>query len=229
MNKKSHKKILVSGVFATLSFLPGCALLDMFKGSDQTAIENRAAGETSAPMTGEVLVTMKGKPAITTDTLALEKEKFLKANPQIKQAIAFMDPKAFDRNLLEGLIGQRIADEYVVSQGINQTAAYKAELKDLCESMERMLNAKHFSEKKAVNVPDSDVKAFYDANKDKLRGIMTSPGGVMAAGVEFNDGASARAFIARAKSTPGGFKKVAQDEVNATYCKKIKKYIGKYV
>jgi hypothetical protein len=212
MNKKSHKKILVSGVFATLSFLPGCALLDMFKGSGQTAIENRAAGETSVPMTGEVLVTMKGKPAITTDTLALEKEKFLKANPQIKQAIAFMNPKAFDRNLLEGLIGQRIADEYVVSQGINQTDAYKTELKDLCESMERMLNAKYFSEKKAVNVPDSDVKAFYDANKDKLRGIMTSPGGVMATGVEFSDQAAARAFAARAKAAPGGFKKTAQDD-----------------
>lgn len=212
MNKKTHKKILAGGIFATLSFLPGCALLDMFKGGGQTAIESKAAGETSTPMTGEVLVTMKGKPAITTDTLALEKEKFLKANPQIRQALGFMDPKAFDRNLLEGLIGQKIADEYVISQGINQTAAYKAELKDLCESMERMLNAKYFSEKKTVSVPDSEVRAFYDTNKDKLRGVMTSQGGIMASGIEFADGAAARAFVARAKAAPGGFKKTAQDD-----------------
>lgn len=212
MNRKAHKKILVGGVFATLSLLPGCALLDMFKGnSGQTATESRSE-ESATPMTGEVLVTIKGMPAITTDTLAVEKEKFLKANPQIKQALGFMDPKAFDRNLLEGLIGQKIADEYVTSQKIDQTAAYKAELKELCESMERMLNAKYFSEKKTVNVPDSEVRAFYESNKDKLRGVMTSPGGVMATGIEFANQAAARNFVSKAKATPGGFKKAAQDE-----------------
>ena len=212
MNKKSHKKILVGGVFATLSFLPGCALLDMFKGNSGKAVTESRSEESAEPMTGEVLVTMKGKPVITTDSLVVEKEKFLKANPQIKQALGFMDPKVFDRNLLEGLIGQKIADEYVTSQKIDQTAAYKAELKDLCESMEHMLNAKYFAEKKTVNVPDSEVRAFYDANKDKLRGVMTSPGGVMATGIEFADQSVARGFVSKAKATPGGFKKAAQDE-----------------
>ena len=214
MDKKLQKNILAGGVLVTLSFLPGCALLDTFKSGNTPITGGEIAEERrdEAPLTGEVLVTMKGRPVITTDTLTVEKEKFLKANPQIRQALGFMDPKAFDRNLLEGLIGQKIADEYVASQKINQTTAYKAELKDLCESMERMLNAKYFSEKKTVTVPDSEVKSFYDTNKDKLRGVMTSPGGVMAAGIEFNDGANARAFAARAKSTPGGFKKVAQDD-----------------
>jgi len=210
MNNKTHKKILVGGVIATLSFLPGCT--DMFKGgSAQNQTENSSTAN-RVPMTGEVLVTMKGAPAITTDSLELEKEKFLKANPQIKQALAFMDPKAFDRNMLEGLIHQKIVDEYIVSNGINASAAYKAELKDLCESMERMLNSKFFSEQKAVSVPDSEVRAFYDANKDKLRGVMISQGGVAATGIEFGDGAAARAFVARVKTAPGGFKKVAQDD-----------------
>lgn len=211
MNKKLQKKILLGGVLVTLSFLPGCALLDMFKGTSAEG-EIVKSQKSLVPLTGEVLVTMKGKPAITTDSLAVEKDKFLKANPQIKQAIAFMDPKAFDRNLLEGLIGQEIADEYVVVNHVNETAAYKAELNDLCESMKRMLNAKYLSEKIKVAVADSEVKAFYDANKDKLRGVMTSPGGVMAAGIEFNDNAAARAFASRAKTAPGGFKKVAQDD-----------------
>src|SRR5436189_4730695 len=114
MNKKLQKNILIGGVFVTLSFLPGCALLDMFKGGGTPATGGEVAEERreEVPMTGEVLVTMKGRPVITTDTLAVEKEKFLKANPQIRQALGFMDPKAFDRNLLEGLIGQKIADEY---------------------------------------------------------------------------------------------------------------------
>jgi hypothetical protein len=212
MNKKLQKKILIGGVLVTLSFLPGCALFDSSKGT--SAESGTADGRVGAvPLTGEVLVTMKGKPVITTDTLAVEREKFLKANPQIRQALAFMpDPIEFDRNLVDGLIGQKIADEYVMSHGINQTAAYKTELQDLCESMERILNAKYFGEHLTVVVPDSEVKAFYDTNKDKLRGVMTSPGGVMAAGIEFDNNAAARAFVARAKTTPGGFKKIAQDD-----------------
>lgn len=213
MNKKTHKKILVGGVLATLSFLPGCALLDMFKGNNEkTVTESSSSGGGGAPMTGEVLVTMKGLPAITTDSLAIEKEKFLKANPQIKQALGFMDPKAFDRDFLEGLIGQKIADEYVATQKINQTDTYKTELKDLCEAMEHMLNARYFNEIKKVTVSDAEVKALYDANKDKIRGVMISPGGLMATGIEFADGATARAFMARAKAAPGGFKKTAQDD-----------------
>lgn len=209
MNKKIQKKILVGGVFVTLSFLPGCALFDWFKGSGgETVTESRPV----EAITGEVLVTMKGMPIISTHTLEREKEKFLKANPQMRQALAFMDPKAFDRDFLEGLIGQKIADEYVATQGINQTEGYKTELKELCEAMEHMLNTRYFNEIKKVTISDAEVKAFYEDNKDKLRGVMTSPGGIMAAGIEFTDGAAARAFIARAKSAPGGFKKVAQDD-----------------
>jgi len=213
MNKKTHKKMLVSGVLVTLSFLPGCALLDMFKSnSEQTVTESRGSGGSSAAMTGEILVTMKGMPVVTTDTLAIEKEKVLKANPQIRQALAIMDPKPFERDLLEGLIVQKIAAEYVTSQKIHQTAAYKAELKELCDAMENMLNARYFNEMAKVAISDAEVRDFYEANKDKLRGVMTSQGGIMAAGVEFDNGAAARAFAARAKTAPGGFKKVAQDD-----------------
>ena len=208
MNNKTHKKVFVSGVIATLSFLPGCS--DMFKsGSNQVATENVSTRK-SEPMTGEVLVTMRGIPAITTDTLAQEKEKLLKANPQLRQAIAFMDAREVDRNLLDGLVHQKVVDEYIVSNGIDKTAAYQAELKDLYESMERMLNSKYFSERNPVSVSESEIRSFYDANKDKS--LRVSHGGVAATGIEFADGAAARAFAAKAKSSPGGFKKTAQDE-----------------
>src|SRR5438477_10039846 len=88
MNKKTHKNILVSGVMATLSFLPGCT--DMFKGSNtQATTENRSAENPS--MTGEVLVKINGVPAITSDSLDAEIEKLLNANPQVKAAYAAID------------------------------------------------------------------------------------------------------------------------------------------
>lgn len=212
MNKKTHKKILASGVLVALSFLPGCTLFDMFKGRSESVATESQSPENIPPMVGEVLVTMKGMPAVTTGTLAVEKEKVLKANPQIRQALSIMDPKPFERDLLEGLIVQKIATEYVVSQGLNQTATYKSELKELCDAMENMLNARYFNEMVKVTISDAEARDFYETNKDKLRGIMTSPGGIMASGIEFDNGAAARAFVSRAKVSPGGFKKVAQDD-----------------
>jgi hypothetical protein len=208
MNNKTHKKILVGSVVATLSFLPGC--VDKFKGNDnQVAAESITARE-SVPMTGEVLVTMRGVPAITTDSLEKEKEKLLKANPQLKQALAFMDSREVDRNILEGLVHQKVVDAYIIDNKIDQQPAYQAELRDLCESMERMLNSKYFSERNPVSVSEADMKNFYEANKEKT--LRISQGGIAATGIEFADGAAARAFAARAKTSPGGFKKVAQDD-----------------
>lgn len=211
MNNKISNKILVGGVVATLSFLPGCT--DMFKGSNNqatvsTATENRSSQATA--LTGDVLVTMKGVPVITTDSLEKEKEKLLKANPNLKQAIAFMDAREIDRQILEGLVHQKAIDEYVIANKIDQTAAYQAELRDLYESMERLLNSKYFTERNPVTVSEGDIKNFYETNKDKS--LKLSQGGVVATGIEFADGASARAFAARAKTSPGGFKKVAQED-----------------
>jgi hypothetical protein len=208
MNNKTRKKVFVSGVIATLSFLPGCT--DMFKGGSNQVVTENVSTRKSEPMTGEVLVTMRGVPAITTDTLAQEKEKLLKANPQLRQAVAFMDSREVDRNLLDGLVHQKVVDEYIESNGINKIAAYQAELKDLYESMERMLNSKYFSERNPVSVSESEIRAFYDANKDKS--LRISQGGIAATGIEFADEVAARAFAAKAKASQGGFKKAAQDE-----------------
>lgn len=208
MNKKTQKKILVGGVIATLSFLPGCT--DSFKGGSNQVQTEVANERESSPMTGEVLVTIKGVPAITTDSLAKEKEKLLRANPQIRQAIAFMDTKEVDRSLLDGLVHQRIIQEYLMSNGITDSAQYQADLKDLYEAQKQLLNFKYFSERIPVSVSDAEIRNFYDANKDQS--LRVSHGGVAAMGIEFADGAAARAFAARAKTAPGGFKKVAQDD-----------------
>lgn len=208
MNRKMHRKIFVSGVVAALSFLPGC--MDNSKTTTNVMPSETSNMRESSPMTGDVLVTIKGSPAITTDSLEKEKEKLFKANPQIKQAIAFMDPQELDRNILEGLISQRLIDEYIAINKINETNDYQEALKDLCAAQKQFLNLKYFSERNPVSVSDSEIKSFYEANKDKQ--LRVSQGGIAATGIEFADGAAARAFVARVKSSAGGFKKVAQDD-----------------
>jgi len=127
-------------------------------------------------LTGEVLVILNGKPVITADNLIAARKRLLNQNPNLKEALVDMGPKEFDRNLLEGLISQKVVDEYVAVQKINQTPAYKAELKDLCEAMERMLNTKYFDEMKRVTISEDEVRDFYEANKDTLPNLMISQG-----------------------------------------------------
>lgn len=202
--------MLLGGVVATLSFLPGC--IDTAKKNDDISQIATSNGVSKKALTGEVLVTMRGEPIITTDTVAAYKENLIKANPQFKQTLQVVPAKQIDRYLLEGCIGDAIIDEYVVVNKINETADYKARLKDAYKTAERMVNAEIFREAQPVSVSDAEVRSFYDTNKDKIQGLTIFQGGVAATGIEFSDGAAARAFISRAKTAPGGFKKVAQDD-----------------
>jgi hypothetical protein len=217
MNAKSHKNKLFGGVIVTLSLLPGCWLLDSFKGKgneeamEQAATMDMTPAESPVAMAGDVLVTMDGKPIITTSILAVEKENIFKSNPQIKAAIAFMDPKVLDRNLTEGLVSQAVVDRFVTDAQLNQSAAYKTELKDAFKAIERMLNAKYFSQKFNVAVSDSEARSFYDANKDVVQGLLISHGGIAAMGIPFDDEATAQAFKASVRSAQAAdFKNAAQ-------------------
>jgi hypothetical protein len=131
--------------------------------------------EKNPELTGEVLVTLHGEPIITTDSLVMEKAKLFKNNPQYLEVLHHIGLKEFERNLLEGLISQAVADEYISVTNINQTVQYKIELKEAYKSVEQMLNAKFFSESvPAVKFRDAEVLAYYDENKEKMGDDLSS-------------------------------------------------------
>src|SRR5690606_38312810 len=163
-------------------------------------------------MTGDIIVTMNGKPVITSSVLEAEKENIFKSNPQIKAAVAFMDPKVLDRNLIDGLVSQVLVDEYVSEQGLDLSAEYQAELADAFKAIKRMLNAKFFSQKFQVAVTDSEASKFYEANKDSIPGLLMSQGGIVASGIQFDNEASAKDFIAKVKLANNNFARAAQQE-----------------
>ncbi len=216
MNTKCHKKFLIGGVIASLTLLPSCALLDMFKSqSDDTAVSSsmeRSESSSAGAMTGDVIVTMNGNPIITSDTIAIEKENVMKSKPEYRAALSFMDPKVLDRNLAEGLVGQIVVDNYVAEKGLDKTSEYQQELAEITKNMKRILNAKFFSQEFPVTVTDADVKSFYETNKIAIPELTLSQGGVAASGIEFSSEADARAFINSVRASNNNFARAVQQE-----------------
>jgi parvulin-like peptidyl-prolyl cis-trans isomerase-like protein len=221
-------------IIASLVLLPGCALLDsIFGPSEKQEVKNEFESEAAQKhesvkdvavevltednsvvpdegLTGEVLVTMNGKPIVTVDSLKVEEDKLLEANPELKQMLAFMDQSQLDRNLAEGLMNQAMVDQAITEKGINKTDAYKKEIKEGFKAVERMINTKFFTQSFNIKISDADIRTYYDANKDSIPQLVVSRGGVKAMGIQFDTEAEAKAFAAQIPIQGNDMQKVAQ-------------------
>ncbi len=219
-DRRLNKHVLGFFAIASLALLPSCKLLEWFKGkpSEQCKPAVAAPAMATAPavveepvLTGDVIVSMQGKPLVTTDSLQAEKEKLIKAeNPQLKAMMAFMGPEQFDRQLSEGLMIQAIVDKYIEDNKMNKSSEYQAELQEGYKAIGRMINAKYFSAAFEVSVSAADVKSFYDKNKDVMPNLLISRGGVAALGVQFENEVQANEFAAKVKQNNNDMKKTAQ-------------------
>ncbi len=208
-----NKHVLGFFSIAALTLLPSCKLLEWFKGKpavEAPAMVTTPAVSAEPVLTGDVIVSMQGMPLVTTDSLQAEKEKLIKANPQLKAMMAFMGPEQLDRQLSEGLMNQAIVDKYIADNKMNKSSEYQAELQEGYKAIERMINAKYFSSSFKVAVSAADVKSFYDKNKDVMPNLLISRGGVAALGVQFADEVQANEFAAKVKQNNNDIKKTAQ-------------------
>ncbi|HTM06178.1 MAG TPA: peptidyl-prolyl cis-trans isomerase [Patescibacteria group bacterium] len=176
------------------------------QGSQVSSEMDTGAAETTLP--GKPLVTMNGKVIITVDSLELEKEKIFQANPQLKKLSAYMN---INQSLLYGLTSQAVMDQYIQESGIKNTDSYKIELEAAYKDVLRMINTKYFSQKYPSNVPETDVKKFYEENKDLSPNFIITKGGVRATEVLFDQEAQAIAFAQKVKTKGGNVLAAAQE------------------
>lgn len=104
------------------------------------------------PMTGEILVTFKGKPLITVDMVELEEERIMEEYDI--DCISFVIGEGFehwDRNILEYMIIDKIVREYAAEHNIADPISYYDALQ-------------------VEELPVSDVQAQAFYNKEVLKG-----------------------------------------------------------
>jgi len=104
-------------------------------------------------MTGEVLVTFKGQPLITTDMLEEEKYRILESDDLYAQTIYHMPLKHWLRDMLENMIRNKIVDEYTTEHNIKLTG-------DEISYYDMLTGGR-------PQVSDAQAKAFYDEQISK--------------------------------------------------------------
>lgn len=201
-----YPKIGALALILSLIVLPGCALVDWFKGKSNGAEQTSSAVEITPQAGDAVLVTMDGKPVITESMLQEKFNQVLEDNPQLKAILPLM-PTA-KQDLLNAMVSEAIINKYAAEKGIENNPQYQKELACMIESVKSMLKSKYFAVDHPVNVTEAEVKKFYEENKAAMPDLLLSHGGVKAVGISFDKEADAKAFAEKAKA---GFSKAAAD------------------
>jgi len=189
--------VLVSG----LMLLAGC---NWFKKSESTS-------ETSAA-SGDALMTIDGKTALTVQEYEEQLDMARKANPQIEMFLQMM-PNAEREFVFRGMATARLMKAWAHKQGIDKTDDFKKQQKHLHEAMDLQLYMKYFDEAHPIAVSDSDVQNYYEEKKDTIPGLALSQGGVDTSYVRFESKNKAHEFLEKVKEVKkaDNFKKVAED------------------
>ncbi len=111
----------------------------------------------AAPAT---LATVNGKTITTTDANAF----MAKALPGM--SFEKLDPK-MKRQVVDQLVNQALIKNEVMKSGIQNTAAFKARYAAIKDDLAVDMWMKQ--EMGKITVTDKEAKAFYDANKDKMK------------------------------------------------------------
>jgi hypothetical protein len=178
MNAHSLNRIMV--IVLGLSFLSGCEWFK--KNSKKTVV---AEGE-------EVLLTIKGSPAISVTEFEAFYDQILEQQPQLRQFAAMMPD--LKMNVFTTLMNQKLIEQWAVDNNVDKRPEYQTDRKMLLENVERGLAIKYFQLEHPVHVSDHDVKKYYDENKDTI--YLMSPAGISASGVSFTNETAAHAFLA---------------------------------
>jgi hypothetical protein len=206
------KSLSISLLVVSLVFLPGCGPLDWLKkqfGTEKAVTAESKTSSSTAPagdMDAGVLVSMNGQPVVTLEMLDQNYAQVIEERPDLAKLEGCVK-----ESLLQGLIRQAIVDRYVEENNLQESAAYVKDRDVMAETCRKILNVKYFKEAHPVTVKESEVKDYYEANKDTFPDLILERGGIETMAVAFDKESDAKAFLAKAKAAPKDFEKHAKE------------------
>ncbi len=206
---KYAKKLRLSLLLTPILLLPGCWPGETAKDKSSIGTGDAALVDKQVDDGSPVLLKIGGRPVLTLKNIGEKFDCLLEESPNLKQVLPFMPDAKL--NFFQGMVSQEIVNEYIRRNDIDRSPEYQNELEKTLEQVKCMLNTKYFTERHPVEVSASEIKKFYDENKDKIPDLMESQGGVKSEAVSFSNQEDAKAFLAKVKESKDSLEKVATD------------------
>lgn len=208
----TQQQLSLACLLSIIVLLPGCEWpgskkVDASAPSSNDAV---AARKPAADDGSEVLVSMEGTPLITKKMFDEELQVLLEKDPRMQMA-HMMRPEFVEQQYLNALSANYIAERYVKEKGIDQTPDYKKALEDILKMGRQVVDGQYFRKEFPVEVTTSEVKEFYEENKDEISGILLSQGGINTVGVEFGSQDEATAFFDKVKGNATKFDSLVKE------------------
>jgi hypothetical protein len=208
--KGSAKLICKFGVVVlVVSLFSGCKFItDFFKKKDTKKVSVDVIDIDD--QTGPVIATV-GKKEIKESALLAHEEQMKQMNPYLRGAAKLPNP--LRRKIFQNLLDQEVIIAWMDQNNIEENKEFLDRLEKMMKMVKRHLKVQTFEADihKSVNVLGSDVKDYYNKNKDKF--IKNSgKHGTLVSGVKFEKEEDADAFLAKVKGkNKEAFDKIAQE------------------
>ena len=165
------KKITGLFALALLLALPGC---DWF-GSHDGHGSSCCGGHSQATGSGEVLLSLKGNPALYSSDLENYIDQIMAESPQVKAILDAMPDAKY--NIFSGMVAEELLMQWARENGIYDLDGYKKDYALALKMLDRQIIQKYFQENlmKKVSVSESDAKKYYEENKNNIPELIVTP------------------------------------------------------
>lgn len=211
-----HKKMVTCRnaimLISALGLFSGCIDFSPKK-TNETSGASQSLSESEVQTASDgVLLSVNGKPAITKEQFETHVDRIVQANPQIREVLQAIPSMKY--NIFSGMIGEEVLKAWAQEKNITETEEYKRDYELAQKMIQHELARKFFQEDLAKNtkVSASEIKKYYEDNKDTVPDLLVSPGGIKAYGVAFDTSAKSAAFAQKAKAPGVDFKKLVKAE-----------------
>lgn len=184
------------------------------KKEQTTSSANPANAVQAEAGTGPWLLTVRGKTAVTESQFNDYLDEVLKAQPQYKQVMAFMEDG--EQQFFDSMANEVGIKHWISENKIDQRADFQRDLKLGHDFLERQLAIKYFQEeypkKNKFDVTDADAQKIYEERKALTPELIIARGGVTANAVMFDNEPAAQAFLAKAVEPGTNFEQAAREQ-----------------
>jgi len=212
INSLSRNVLLV---LTPIVLLSGCKPLDWIKsklGGDKPSTVQKvemgklpqdAGSATLAPSTntvdlpaGMLAVWGDGSSMVSQAEFDAKLALLMKEKPELKDVAEAFLPM-LKAQLLTQLIYLKVIKKWAEENKVDQLPEFKEKLEQILNAAKEHLSAEFLAKELSVEPTSSELKDYYEKNKDRV--ALISRGGTKAIGVQFEDEAAAKAFLDKAK------------------------------